>query len=617
MSQVKIPDYKQFKTIIERSSTQKKKLFEEAQHPEAWIKSRKNPRLSQAWKQINGSAERYINLPIEIPLYSEFVTFHFTGERKVYEEKAFERMRRLHSFALMMLSEPEETKWQIQLEDTIWAICNEYTWVVPAHVGLYNNQYPNGIWEESKPPRETVDLFAALTAFSLSEIVGMLGTRLSPWIVHRVKQEVDRRIFQVYFYDPVPQNWELKTNNWPAVCASGIGIAALYLVEDSERLTGMLWRVIAALQNHLKGFDSEGATSEGVGYWQFGFGYFTYFAEMLREWTDGEINLLDDDFIRRVAEFPGACFLSGGKVLNFSDAPGEMPFVIGLFEQLKRHFDSVVVPNQQVDIEPYLHYWAHTTRTLLWVEAEKESSPVLANGHHDYMFNGHQWVISKTVENERVMVFAAKGGHNAEPHNHNDLGHFIVHVNGDSVLADLGAGEYTRQYFQPDTRYETITCGSQGHSVPVVDGCRQGTGKEYGASVLQYEASEDRVHYRLDLTKAYPSESLHYLERNFTWIRQDQRCFELKVEDEARFDSVPEHFEEAFVTFHTPHQIIAGKVKIGPVTMCYSPDQFDYHYELHEYRMLNGERTTAYRIILTCKTMSMDMKLGVVFTIEN
>lgn len=600
-----IPDWKQFKAIIEETEGLRHRLFEAAQQPDAWKNSLRNPRLKHSWLQIRQAAERYADKPLEQLLYSQFVTFHTTGERRSYEQHVFHRMSRLHAFALMMLCEPEhEDRWKKHLEDTIWAICNDYTWVLPAHVGLYENRYPDGIWDQPQPPRETVDLQAALTAFSLAEIGTLLEGRLSPWIHYRIRDEIERRIFQVYFHDPAPQNWELKTNNWPAVCAAGIGAAAIYLVKDSERLSGMLWRVLSALQSHLKGFDQEGATSEGIGYWQFGFGHFTYFAELLGDRTGGQVQLLSGEHMRRIAQYPGACMLSAGKVINFSDAPGEVVFVHGLLDRLAHRFDGVIVPDGPIQVEPHLRYWTHTARTLLWtrndMEDVKQSSREMSF-HSDHKFEGHQWFISKIMKDGALTALAFKGGHNAEPHNHNDLGHFILHVNGETILADLGAGEYTRQYFHPDTRYSMITCGSHGHSVPVVDGVHQGTGKQFYASLLHYEVSKEWVYGRLDLTKAYPCPSLQKLERSFTWQRKKYHAPELWLEDEACFDEIPAQYEEVFITTCLPYQAASGEVSIGSVALRYCADQFDYRCEKEVYRTIDGREAEVYRMVLSCK----------------
>lgn len=50
---------------------------------------------------------------------------------------------------------------------------------------------------------------------------------------------------------------------------------------------------------------------------------------------------------------------------------------------------------------------------------------------------------------------AAKGGNNGEPHNHNDVGSFFYLVGDEMLLTDLGAGEYTKEYFH-EGRYRIL-----------------------------------------------------------------------------------------------------------------------------------------------------------------
>ncbi len=65
-----------------------------------------------------------------------------------------------------------------------------------------------------------------------------------------------------------------------------------------------------------------------------------------------------------------------------------------------------------------------------------------------------------------------KGGHNAEMHNHNDVGAIIVQVGEEPLVADPGIGRYTSGYFGRE-RYTLFTCSSMGHSVPMVNGLAQ------------------------------------------------------------------------------------------------------------------------------------------------
>ena len=48
------------------------------------------------------------------------------------------------------------------------------------------------------------------------------------------------------------------------------------------------------------------------------------------------------------------------------------------------------------------------------------------------------------------LFVAVKGGHNEESHNHNDIGNFVVYINGDPVIIDAGVETYTANTFGPE-----------------------------------------------------------------------------------------------------------------------------------------------------------------------
>ena len=59
------------------------------------------------------------------------------------------------------------------------------------------------------------------------------------------------------------------------------------------------------------------------------------------------------------------------------------------------------------------------------------------------------------------LYVAAEGGHNAQSHNHNDVGNVIVFADGRPVLVDAGVEEYTSKTFS-SRRYEIWTMQSPG-----------------------------------------------------------------------------------------------------------------------------------------------------------
>jgi hypothetical protein len=104
------------------------------------------------------------------------------------------------------------------------------------------------------------------------------------------------------------------------------------------------------------------------------------------------------------------------------------------------------------------------------------------------------------------IFLAAKTGHNAESHNHNDVGSFIVAQDGRPLLIDVGVGVYTRQTFGPE-RYQIWTMQSSWHNVPEVDGFAQAPGREYAARRVQGLLSPGAAELSMDLAGAYPAEA--------------------------------------------------------------------------------------------------------------
>ncbi|KRF21499.1 heparinase II/III family protein [Paenibacillus sp. Soil787] len=610
--------FRQLKNALEETQHLPHVLFAEARSSERWKSVIEDGNYSSFWGKMKEQAAEIIEKPVRAPLFSEFTLFGDTGNRSIYESQWNKLYAGLHTFSMLLMME-DRPEWKTGLNNAIWNICNEYTWVWPAHVGLYHKDHSDGIWDQPALPRETVDLFAALSAFGLAETVSLHGDRLHPWVVHRVKEEIDRRIFQVYFHTPIPQKWEMDTNNWPAVCASSIGAAAIYLIEDGEKLAGMLWRVIGVLRNYFSGFDEQGSTPEGPAYWQVGFSYFVYFAELLKERTHGKILLLTDEKVESISQFPQFCMLSDGKVINFSDSSDKVQFNIGLIHRLQDYVPSLQLPSETYRQHPVLNSWVDAARNMLWSPESTPSDLALdLEGVQERIYTGNQWFISKVKNsNGRFSAFAAKGGNNDEPHNHNDLGHFILHVDGENVLADIGLGDiymYSKQYFHPQYRYEMINAGSHGHSVPIVDGCRQAYGEQYRANIITSQTSEDEVQFVLDLTKAYNCDSLELLTREFIWKRPKNENPQLVITDMASFSKVPESFQEVFISSVLPQDTGIGRIRMNSVTLVYNLDQWRAEVE----PIQSAAHTLSfYRVKLTCRNPGLEVASVCRFEIEH
>ncbi|TCN27242.1 heparinase II/III family protein [Mesobacillus foraminis] len=505
-----------------------------------------NPVYEPILNEVKEEGNRLIKESDPELSFTLFRIFGETGSRLEYEKVYFQRRRRLNTFAIMLLLEPHNDVCREALENTIWSICNEYTWCLPAHLmnGPETKLSTNNCLINQSVQEFTIDLFAAETAFSLSEIMKLLESDLNPQICKRIYEEVNRRIFHPFIkQEPFP--WETATHNWAAVCGGAIGAAAMYLVNDDDTLAMILNKVLRTMDFYLDGFREDGICLEGYGYWQYGFGYYVYFADLLKTKSAGVLDLFQTSKVREIAFFEQKSFLFGNQVVNFSDAVPTAEVFLGLSHYLSRVYPDFEVPEKSLGASytaDHCSRWAPAIRNLIWFDEAKEGKEWKPA---TFFSEDSQWFISRHRSEQGQFSFAAKGGHNDEPHNHNDIGHFILQGNGRVFLKDLGSGLYNNDYFG-DRRYSFLCNGSQGHSVPLINGLTQREGGGCRASIKN-AAEEGKVEvFEIDIAKAYELEELQTLIRKFTWTKKSLPT--LVLEDYYSFKKGPSSIVERLIT---------------------------------------------------------------------
>lgn len=504
---------------------------------------------------LESEADRFLREPIPELTWSEFSRVWADGHRKSYEKLLFNRRQRLTAFGLLGWLMPERADVREALLNAVWAICNEFTWCVPVQFDGPPGSSPTVFsltdrQAVNEDPGLRIDLFTAETAFALAEVYRMTGQYWPTAIRNKVYKEIYRRVFLPFLHDG-PYFWEQVRNNWAAVCAGSIGAAAIHLIEDERELAIILDKALPVLSIFMEGFGDDGACPEGYMYWGYGFGFYAYFADLLARRTSGAIDLLASDKARQVALFQQKVFLSGRHPANFSDSTPEANVYIGLTHKMHRLYPDVHVPPFEYRGVVYDHCgrWAPALRNLIWHDPDVQAGDW---DDGDSYLADVQWVVSRVTRAGERFSFAAKGGHNGEPHNHNDIGHFILHAGGETFLHDMGNGMYTKAYFGPE-RYSFTCNGSQGHSVPIVNGKTQREGPEHAAFDVAVDMGSDSVTFRMDLTRAYGDDTLQRLTRRFEWNKSGEPP-SLAVVDEFRFAAAPASVTERFI-FGKPPEI--------------------------------------------------------------
>ncbi len=516
-------------------------LFKESKDKKKIQQIKEHPYYSEDIIRLNEMYEKIKDKPIEALTKSQYFIFRETGNRSKFELKYFERRTKLNiCFIEYLLYEREDDLKR--LEDIIWVICGEFSWALPAHIG----------WENAEEDMTCIDLFASETGQTLSEVLYILEDKLSEYIKTIMKYEINRRIIEPF--EKRTQGWEtVITNNWAAVCASSVGMTFIYCApEKYKKIEG---RIMGALEHFLSGYGDDGICTEGLGYWDYGFGYYTFFAQLLFEFSDGKTDIMNSEKVREIAQFQQRMYLSGNTVISFSDCGRHLCFKKGLTHKLKEIFpDCVAVPNmkyEEKDFCGYLNRFPVCLRDLLWSKPEYAENCTVQ--HMEKYYPEAQWYTNITDK----FGFAAKAGNNDEPHNHNDIGSFIIAADNKMYIAEIGVGEYTKDYFG-EGRYNCLCCSSKGHSVPIIDNHLQLAGKEYHGQVLKAQNGQ----FILDISKAYDVDGLKSVIRTFS-VRETG----VELNDKFDFDDgEPHNIQECFISLIEPEEC-DGYIKIERLKM--------------------------------------------------
>lgn len=508
-----------------------------------WKIIKTNPDYQELYEELTDFYDAECDRDCEEVLpYSKYAMFQRDGNRSVFEKVYFSRRDRLVIETILHLAEGRTIDID-KIQDLIWAVCDEYTWALPAHLSSANDDTSR---------RTMIDLFSSETAYTLSEIYILLKNKLDAVVAERIKSEIEKRLVE-----PFIQNtywWETIHTNWAAVCACFTGCTFINLFPD--KLPLVLPRIKAAMQSFLDGFLDDGACLEGVSYWFYGFGRFCQFYDCLSAIDPSALYIFQDEKIKNIALFYQRACLENAVAMTFADCQPQALYNMDLMFFLKTVYgDCIKIPPVRYRRKGVKNIYA-LTRTFVRFDITKIEKDITNFEHY---FPKSQIYVHK----KDAYSFAIKGGYNNEPHNHNDIGSFLIVVNGEQVLCDIGVGTYDRNYFDDRVRYCILGNGSQGHSVPIVNGKYQQFGHEYAARDVSYENGV----FSMDIAAAYALEGK--IIRNFEVSETN-----LTLTDIYHLKDGPQSIIERFVSYQKP--------EIGKGCLCW--DGLKMYFDAENYK---------------------------------
>ena len=483
-----------------------------------------------------------------------YLEYSRNGNRSRFQAVAFERRWRLEP---LVIAECMENKGRFlpAIEKLIDAVADEKTWVLPAHDGSLKN---------FKGETVDIDLFSSAVGWHWATANYLLGDKLKAATRQKIRENVARRILDPY-RDMITgkrakNGWLTTTNNWNAVCLAGVTGAALAQAESREDRAMFVVAAEKYSKNFLAGFTPDGYCSEGLGYWNYGFGHFVFLSEEIRRATGGQADLLARPEARAPATFPPRIQIIGGVAPAFADCHVPATPSPSTMYYLNRRFGLGLAEYKAVDLSefqkslPEAMIFAFPENEVVAAPGAGPRGPAL----RDWFEQAGILIGRPAVGSACKMGVALKGGHNAEHHNHNDVGSYVVVLEDTPVLLDPGAEVYTARTFS-SRRYDSNLLNSFGHAVPVVAGQLQRTGREARGLVLRTEFTDKADTLALDIRSAYKVPDLKTLERTFIYSREGAGS--LTVTDRVEF-AKPQTFATALVTKGSWKQLDARSLQV-------------------------------------------------------
>ncbi|MBQ9547982.1 MAG: heparinase II/III family protein [Bacteroidales bacterium] len=501
-------------------------------------------------EQAIKDGEKWLNYRFQAILASEYLEFERSGSRAAMEVP---NSRNRSALKELMLAELAEGKGRFleQIINGAWFFAGSPSWVLSAH------EYRKNSGRALPDYRDVImDLGSQLTggdvALSLYFFRDEMD-KIDPAISAFIEHALDEKIYKPYL-DPAKwraqswlgfthpgeekpyfwENWDPR-NNWNIWCNFAVAQIACLACRDRGLLQRILAQAVESADNYIDFVKMDGGCDEGPAYWRHASGSLFEFIELMNRITDGKFGCWDDPQFRARCCYISRCNLGDGWAVNFGDGQARytgLPsflYWMGTTAGIKEIHDySLYVQacrDHLTTIDPGTYLYDKLDFLPLLPQMKKEYAETFAAAGGDLERMKRElrkdlpaWTWYPQTEhliarNAQGLAFAAKGGHNEESHNHNDVGTVILFMDEMPVLVDVGPTTYMRQTFNKKERYTIWSMRSEWHNLPMMNGCPQHEGGEYRAAWSK--ADEKAGSFTTEFAGAYPAEAgLVSLQRN-------------------------------------------------------------------------------------------------------
>jgi hypothetical protein len=514
-------------------------------------------------------ANQQLGKPMPSLPASVMLDFLRNGNRTRFENISFGRRTRLRQAVIAECIE-NQGRFLDDILDSLWLICEESYWGVSAHVNA--QKAGTGLPDVSEP---TVDLFAAETGNTIAWIDYLMPDQLqslSKLLRPRLQLEVKHRILDPLLarsdFSWQGLNHRGRVNNWNPWINSNWLACNLLMEADPQRRARATYKALASTDRFLDSYAPDGGCDEGPSYWGRAGASLFDCLETVHSATNGKANFFNIPLVKEIGAYIYRAHIAGDWYTNFADASARVhPNANLVWRYGQRIQDDRMIAhgawlasranNADTSADAMGRLLDDLSHCHERTKAAQGSRPPLVR---DVFLPGTQYFTARTQEGStQGFYLAAQGGHNAESHNHNDVGNFIVFHDGQPVLIDIGVETYTAKTFS-NRRYEIWTMQSQWHNCPTINGVMQSAGRQFEAHDFKSTTNDTEAKLAMDIERAYPPEA-----GVRAWHRElvlNRKAGKVTLTDRFQLTKT-QNLELNLITIQTPTQAGPGKVTLS------------------------------------------------------
>ena len=462
--------------------------------------------------------EKHLNYEWKVLKATDYIEYERSGERNIMQTPNSANNNTLVDLVLAELSEGKG-RFIDQIINGVFYQTERTSWVLSAHLTSQKSRRSLPDYTEQIIDLGSADLgsFLAWTYYFLKEEMD----KVNPIISKRLYDDLYHKIILPYrnndrlWWQAFHLQRDGLVNNWNPWCNFNVLQCVLLLENDPVQRSKDIFRTMTSVDKFINYVHADGACEEGPSYWEHAAGKLYDYLQLLYLATDGKISLFENKMIRNMGEYISRSYVGDRWVVNFADASAKF----SAHGSLIYRYGKAINSDEMMQFAAYLTKDSQHTLTfgldffrilesvyynseLKQMKAEYSSPDITVYPETQFYY----------FKNKQKFFFAAKGGHNAESHNHNDVGTFSLWFENTPVLIDAGVGTYTRQTFGSE-RYSIWTMRSPYHNLPTINGVEQKFGKTFSAKDIVCNVKGKTL--SIDIANAYPEEA-----KVKSWVRK-------------------------------------------------------------------------------------------------